>query len=317
MQNTEKSGLTFLREYFNSESTPYWIKLLILYVIEYEELSDDLLKVVFDEFLRENDLIQLENNQIILRFPDELTSAEEALENKILKSLTHKEGVNAIKEGACLKFSPNLTVIYGSNGSGKSSYYRIFTKISSQPGLYKILPNCKTAVFDNEQYNAQIEFSDKVRLVEPRSKHEYLVEIFDHNHTGILISPNSHDIEIEPLKIHLIEKVRAYLDKIDSLLKEFISKKCVEQKNLKTILENSVLELKNKVTNETIFELKKEIEEGSLSLINTVEKSSEDLENEVEQLGYVYDQISSVTKILTPIYKDKDFEILLLKIKTH
>ncbi|NCP67680.1 AAA family ATPase [bacterium] len=317
MQNTEKSGLTFLREYFNSESTPYWIKLLILYVIEYEELSDDLLKVVFDEFLRENDLIQLENNQIILRFPDELTSAEEALENKILKSLTHKEGVNAIKEGACLKFSPNLTVIYGSNGSGKSSYYRIFTKISSQPGLYKILPNCKTAVFDNEQYNAQIEFSDKVRLVEPRSKHEYLVEIFDHNHTGILISPNSHDIEIEPLKIHLIEKVRAYLDKIDSLLKEFISKKCVEQKNLKTILENSVLELKNKVTNETIFELKKEIEEGSLSLINTVEKSSEDLENEVEQLGYVYDQISSVTKILTPIYKDKDFEILLLKIKTQ
>jgi energy-coupling factor transporter ATP-binding protein EcfA2 len=317
MQYTEKTGITFLRDYFNSESTPYWVKLLILYVIEYEELSDDLLKVVFNEFLRENDLIQLENNQVVLAFPNELTCEEETLDNKILKSLTHKKGVNAIKEGACLKFSPNLTVIYGSNGSGKSSYYRIFTKISSQPGLYKILPDCKTAVFDNEQYNAQIEFSDKERLVEPKSNHEYLVEIFDHNHTGILISPNSHDIEIEPLKIHLIEKVRAYLDRIDNLLKEFTSKKCIEQKNLKTILENSVLELKNKVTDETIFELEKEIEKGSLSLVNTVEKSSEELESEVEQLGYVYDQISNVTKVLTPIYKDKYFETLLSKIETQ
>lgn len=47
----------------------------------------------------------------------------------LFRKLENVEGVNALTENQVIEFSPNLTIIYGANGSGKSSYVRLLKKV--------------------------------------------------------------------------------------------------------------------------------------------------------------------------------------------
>ena len=44
----------------------------------------------------------------------------------LLNKVNNIEGVNALVENQEIQFNPNLTIIYGANGSGKSGYIRLF-----------------------------------------------------------------------------------------------------------------------------------------------------------------------------------------------
>jgi len=64
-------------------------------------------------------------------------------QNIKLLELRDLENVNAIKPGQCITFSPNLTVIYGENGSGKSGFARVTKQACRCHGkaTERILPN--------------------------------------------------------------------------------------------------------------------------------------------------------------------------------
>jgi energy-coupling factor transporter ATP-binding protein EcfA2 len=47
----------------------------------------------------------------------------------LFNKLEKVEGVNALAENQVIEFSPNLTIIYGANGSGKSGYVRLLKKV--------------------------------------------------------------------------------------------------------------------------------------------------------------------------------------------
>ena len=47
----------------------------------------------------------------------------------LFSKLENVEGVNALTENQVIDFSPNLTIIYGANGSGKSGYVRLLKKV--------------------------------------------------------------------------------------------------------------------------------------------------------------------------------------------
>ena len=47
----------------------------------------------------------------------------------LFTKLENVEGVNALTENQVIDFSPNLTIIYGANGSGKSGYVRLLKKV--------------------------------------------------------------------------------------------------------------------------------------------------------------------------------------------
>ncbi|QIW61757.1 AAA family ATPase [Lactococcus raffinolactis] len=59
----------------------------------------------------------------------------------MLSELENVEGVNALLEGQSIEFSPNLTIIYGSNGSGKSGYTRLLKNVFYSKSKEKILSN--------------------------------------------------------------------------------------------------------------------------------------------------------------------------------
>ena len=74
------------------------------------------------------------------------TAEEETLE---LVSLANIEGVNALAADQELDFDPELTVLFGQNGSGKTGYARILKRISAVRTAEDILPNAHTAYVDS------------------------------------------------------------------------------------------------------------------------------------------------------------------------
>lgn len=56
--------------------------------------------------------------------------------------VTHLEGVNDLAPGAALNFKPTgLTIVAGSNGTGKSGYTRIFKQVAATRASEQVLPN--------------------------------------------------------------------------------------------------------------------------------------------------------------------------------
>ncbi len=67
---------------------------------------------------------------------------EEDLESEIyITKLIHKSGVNALKENQTIKFTKDVTILYGLNGAGKSSYFKVLNEIVGGNQKKEILPN--------------------------------------------------------------------------------------------------------------------------------------------------------------------------------
>ncbi len=58
-----------------------------------------------------------------------------------LEGITHNGNVNALAPGQKLSFGPNLTVVYGGNGAGKSGYSRILKSACRARGSEEIIGN--------------------------------------------------------------------------------------------------------------------------------------------------------------------------------
>lgn len=58
-----------------------------------------------------------------------------------LETISHHKGVNALADNQTLKFDPNLTIVYGDNGAGKTGYIRILKQACRARGREDILGN--------------------------------------------------------------------------------------------------------------------------------------------------------------------------------
>ena len=59
-----------------------------------------------------------------------------------LCGLKHISGVNRLKDYADIKFcDEGITLLYGTNGSGKSGFFRILNHLSGKPLAKQVLPD--------------------------------------------------------------------------------------------------------------------------------------------------------------------------------
>lgn len=105
--------------------------------------SDALLDAVYATFLAEKGL----GDGDVPEVPKlELAVADATEEDTLeLVSLSNIEGVNALAADQELGFDPELTVLFGQNGSGKTGYARILKRISAVRTAEDILPNAHAA----------------------------------------------------------------------------------------------------------------------------------------------------------------------------
>lgn len=242
----------------------------------------------------------------------------------ILTKLNHNSGVNALKEKTSIKFSSECNVIFGYNGSGKSSYFKILNEISGGNQKKDILSNIytknKSLIDVDLEYKCnnntyKIKWNNTKRSIEPISK----VKVFDSSYLNGFLSERSLDETIlQPFGLHLFSYIIEKIDELKTMLKEDIE----EKKNSKPKINTENFSKKFKYVFETqeindFLKLKSSIESlYSFSDIKELDKLIQEKKS-FDQTNY-NDKIKNL-EIKNKVIKDIKNEInsVLNKLKTE
>ena len=219
----KRKVIDFLLEWANERGE--WARLLLDFIITKEAISDNERLKVF-EYLEKD--LGIKSN-----LPD-LQVKNYSLDNKHTNDLTINflsdiSGVNKLAPDQILKFSKNITVIYGQNGTGKSGYSRIFKSLGycyDKRENVVIYPN----IFSNEPHkplhakiNATINNEEKnFDWQGDNIKELNSISIYDSKSVGISTNAK-REIMITPSGFHLFSIISKELSKIENILKNKVS----------------------------------------------------------------------------------------------
>ena len=155
-----------------------------------------------------------------------------------LESVFHREGVNALAQDQTLTFGPNLTIVYGDNGAGKSSYTRILKMACRARGREQILGNVVSGVRPTDQivsikYRVQGESGVKEWGGQADDNHIARVSVFDTQSASIYLKEKT-DVAFRPYGLDIFDKLVQASKAIRARLEE-------EQRNLSRSTVSSLL----------------------------------------------------------------------------
>jgi energy-coupling factor transporter ATP-binding protein EcfA2 len=138
---------------------PYWEQVALEKVISGEKITDSDYDKLLQYLLEDNQLAESTNGR-----PEPLLhqriSKDPAPSIPIrLNKITNLQNINALVTEQTLTFGPNLTAIFGANGSGKSGYARVLGSAGFTRGDKEVLPNINKSVEDEPVLKAEIEMS--------------------------------------------------------------------------------------------------------------------------------------------------------------
>ncbi len=210
----KKQIVDFLWEW--AESNGEWSKLLIDKIVSTESnLQPADRNQVFNYFLQS---INLHTGLPALT----TTKPNYVPTNKVieLETLSDITGVNKLAKNQTLKFSKNITVIYGENGTGKTGYGRILKSLGfSYDPNNTVHPNIYGAV---EAKSAVINFkSNGISQTfnwTGANKDAELQNISVFNNSCVQISLSDRQLIVSPIGFHLFNIVSSELNELTQLL---------------------------------------------------------------------------------------------------
>lgn len=207
------------------------------YLIEFSKEKPDWLKVLVKEAIATNGAISEERKNAIFDCCLKGTQIESEIvqpeyippksDKLLLESLTHTSGVNALSENQTIKFSPDVTILYGLNGSGKSSYFRILNNVSVNTSK-SIYPNIYAT--DTKPVNISVGY----KLGNTSKTHDctgsinlqsdfHGVKVFDSSYLNGLLQPkNPDETLVFPLGLHLFGYIAQIMDEYSKKITQCI-----------------------------------------------------------------------------------------------
>ncbi|MCB8978614.1 MAG: AAA family ATPase [Ardenticatenaceae bacterium] len=123
-----------------SKSLPYWEQSALQKIIDGVEFTRPVYTELLGYLLEDAGLKEPAGKRPTLNISQKIeASVLQPSQNRYLKRMFGVQNVNALASGQELSFSPNLTVIYGNNGSGKSGYARIIGNTAFTRGDKQVL----------------------------------------------------------------------------------------------------------------------------------------------------------------------------------
>jgi energy-coupling factor transporter ATP-binding protein EcfA2 len=111
-----------------ADGLPYWAKYLAEKILSGSAITDTEIDAAYEYLLEELTLTPVTTKpDIAINYNGGNTGNYKL--DLLFSKLENVEGVNALIENQLIDFSPNLTIIYGANGSGKSGYVRLLKKV--------------------------------------------------------------------------------------------------------------------------------------------------------------------------------------------
>lgn len=213
---SKRDVLEFLWEW--AEEKGNWAKLLLHEVLNTAEpLTADKLNTVYRYFRKSIGLTE-DIEEIEIQKPSVAFTGKSIQ----LKKLSKINGLNRLSSDTTIEFSPNLTVIYGENGTGKSGFSRILKDIGySYESETKLIPNIYSK--ENPDISAEIEYTcDEVSKIfpwQPGKKQEELKDISVYNSSCVAISlSENRNLIVTPLGFSLFDRVSRELDALATLI---------------------------------------------------------------------------------------------------
>jgi energy-coupling factor transporter ATP-binding protein EcfA2 len=163
-----------------------------------------------------------------------------------LSSIKDPININALHNEGHLQFEKNgLNVIYGNNGSGKSSYSRILKKLcwSRSPNI-ELKKNVFTSSDELQQVDISLDVNgteSNFRWIENNPTHNLLKSIYVYDtNCGDIYLNNENPTEYKPVGIDLLEKLVPVLNNISQKLDSEIALYNTQKPQLNEILNTTI-----------------------------------------------------------------------------
>lgn len=218
----------YLKDFATSQ--PNWLKALIYDSIETNgNISNE----------RKNEIFNHLTNGTLLNVAEPNLSNETTDSEIHITKLVHKTGVNALKEEQTIKFSNDVTILYGMNGAGKSSYFKVLNEIVGGNQKKEILPNIYTETvkpvaielsFDKKAGQSQtISWNGTNRSLDLLNK----CKVFDTSYLSSLLATRKADSTlIQPLGLNLFTYLVGVIDDFKDKVNNKADKKRLEKPTL-------------------------------------------------------------------------------------
>jgi energy-coupling factor transporter ATP-binding protein EcfA2 len=301
----KKEIVDFLWEW--AETNGQWSKLLIDKIVSTESnLSPFDRTQIFNYFLQS---INLHSGlpSLTTTKPNYLPT-DKVIELETLSDIT---GVNKLAKNQTLKFSKNITVIYGENGTGKTGYGRILKSLgfSYDPNntvhsnIYGA-PEPKTAIINFKSNGVPQSFNWT-----GDNKNAELQNISVFNNSCVQISISDRQLIVSPIGFHLFNIVSTELNELTQLLNAKIALhpttiNWADSLNIGTPQQIFVSSLSAKSTEQKLIELSSITPAQEQELIDKQTELSQLnkalLETEIQNLNSSFTELGSIiTKIET------------------
>lgn len=217
----EKNAIDYLLEFAQDKNCIPWIKDVIYTFIDFDgKVSDDDKERLVKELLEET------TANIV--FKDK--KAQPITNRRIdFLSLQHISGVNALAANQTIRFGKDINIIYGLNGTGKSSYFRIINEIIGENSKSSIIGNIYMENPEIPRAKLTYEINGiKADYVWDNSKggssNLSSVRVFDTSYTvGLLKKRSSDELLAKPFRLSVFSELISFIEDLLKLANEKIS----------------------------------------------------------------------------------------------
>jgi hypothetical protein len=206
----------------------YWEQYVWELNFEKESLTDEDIEQCYQYLCEHLELIDLlPADKPAISFKYEIAAMPELIETSTKKNILEVKkfkDVNALSEDCSVKFGPNLTLIYGGNGSGKSGVGRLLCNACFSRGEREILPNVKAVSAPRSEPKATFVMGDDPGNTEEieyalGDKYDDLkcFSVFDSKSVLIHLD-QSNNVNFTPSQIKIFDKVPQTISKLEKKL---------------------------------------------------------------------------------------------------
>ena len=204
--------MTILQEIFNwseDERRPIWQRDALRRLVIGGELSDKDLSCLAEICKSGHGLA--EPQEVVPLAREHVADAGEPDTSVSLHSIFHHRGVNALAENQTLRFSPQLTVVYGDNAAGKTGYIRILKSACRSRGQEDILGNVVSRTVPPPpvvaiKYTLGSDLEPREWAGQPGDESISRVSVFDTRAAAFYLTEKT-DVAFRPFGLDLFDKL--------------------------------------------------------------------------------------------------------------
>jgi len=212
---------------------PYWEQFALQQVIDGKSLGGNDYELLLNYMLEDIGLSKSKVDRPILRFDEEIITVSPNIKVQ-LTAISDLRNINALASNQRLEFGPQLTAIFGKNGSGKSGYARVLGSAAFTRGDKTILPNVLEPVDEEIEQTAIITIKEdgveKELLYKVGENCPQLAGYYVFDSTAVFVHMSKpNEIVFSPAGLAWLPKLAEITDHVRILLDKEIAERAKKQ----------------------------------------------------------------------------------------